>query len=344
LTIYNSVEGFDPDLLSAVQKKFVKLLSTFCTSEPLLKTDRLVFQSDTYSCGACVCYTIDAVAAGILKRHIKPFRVNEYRMWVVYAIWQNSATCNLQLKKFLQNKKSSNVGLPNFSNNCWYNAALQAVQCLLLRGDDTERKAEYSQSSVEGILWSLVHNIALKDIVVKKAFLKVCSTLGLDPTEQQDASEFYMRYSFDDVLIRNSSTPCFQVETQVQCHECGETTKVVSVEQTVFTLPIFDDLAGGSILSDHFYRQLKQFAVPDRCICQATSFKHQTSIFVRVPEILCDIIWRTVDSQKNTNTFTKCAGKINQVLKYANFEGPVPDGGISPLPFLEKRKKEAASV
>jgi len=43
LTIYNSVEGFDPDLLSTVQKKLVKLLSTCCTSEPLLKTDRLVF-------------------------------------------------------------------------------------------------------------------------------------------------------------------------------------------------------------------------------------------------------------------------------------------------------------
>jgi len=67
LTIYNSVEGFDPDLLSAVQKKFVKLLSTFCTSEPLLKTDRLVLQSDTSSCIACVCYAIDAVATGILN-------------------------------------------------------------------------------------------------------------------------------------------------------------------------------------------------------------------------------------------------------------------------------------
>jgi len=167
------------------------------------------------------------------------------------------------------------VGLSNFSNNCWFNATLQAVQCLLLRGDDTQRKAEYSQSSVEGILWSLVHNITLKDNVVKTAFLKVCSTLGLDPTEQQDASEFYMRYSFDDVLIRNRLTPCFQVETQMQCHECGETTKVLSVEQTVFTLPIFHDLCGGSYLSDHLYRQLKQFAVPDRCIFHATRFKHQ---------------------------------------------------------------------
>jgi len=239
-------------------------LSIFCTSEPLLKTDRLVFQSDTSGCGACVCCTIDAVAAGILIRHIRPFTVNEYRIWVVYALWQNSATCNLQLKKLLQKQKSSNVGFSNFSNNCWFNATLQTVQYLLLRGDDTQRKAEDSQSSVEGVLWSLVHNIALKDNVVKTAFLKVRSTLGLDPTEQQDTSEFYMRYSFDDVLIRNRLTPCFQVETQMQCHECGETTKVLSVEQTVFALPIFHDLSGGSYLSDHFYRQLKQFAVPKR--------------------------------------------------------------------------------
>ena len=102
LTTYNSVESFDPDLLSAVQKNLVKLLSTFCTSEPLLKTDRLVFQSDTSSCGACVCCTIDVVAAGILKRHMRPFTV-EYRMWVVYALWQNSATCNAQLESFCKN-------------------------------------------------------------------------------------------------------------------------------------------------------------------------------------------------------------------------------------------------
>ena len=130
-----------------------------------------------------MCYTIDAVAAGILKRHVRPFTVNEYRMWVVYALWRNSATCNLQLKKLLQKQKSSNVGRSNFSNNCWFSATLQAVQCLLLRGDNAQRKAEYSQSSVEGILWSLVHNISLKDNVVKTAFMKVCSTLGLDPTE-----------------------------------------------------------------------------------------------------------------------------------------------------------------
>jgi len=102
LTIHNSVKGFDPDLLSAVQKKLVKLLSTLCTSEPLFKTDRLVFHSDTSGCGACVYYTIDAVAAGILKRHMRPFTV-EYRMWVVYALWQNSATCNTQLKSFCKN-------------------------------------------------------------------------------------------------------------------------------------------------------------------------------------------------------------------------------------------------
>jgi len=107
-----------------------------------------------------------------------------------------------------------------------------------------------------------------------------------------------MRYSFNDVLIRNRLTPCFQVETQMQCHECGETTKVLSVEQMVFTLPIFHDLSGGSYLSDHFYCQ--QFAVPDRCICHATRFKHQKAKFVRVPEILRVIIWRTADSQKNT--------------------------------------------
>jgi len=299
-TIYNSVEGFDPDLLSAVQKKLVKLFPTCCLSEPLLKTDRLVFQSDISSCGACVCYAIDAVAAGILKRYIRPFTVNESRMWVVYALWQNSATCNFQLKKLLQKQKSSNVGLSHFSNDCWFSATPQAVQCLILRGDNTQRKAEYSQSSVDGILWSLVHNITLKHNVVKTTFLKVCSTLGLDPTEQQDASEFYMRYSFHDVLIRNRLTPCFQVETQMQCHECGETTKVLSVVQTVFILPIFHHLSGGSYLSDHFYRQLKQFAVPDRCICHATRFKHQKSKFVRVPEILSVIIWRTADSQKNT--------------------------------------------
>ena len=85
LTIYNSVEGFEPDLLSAVQNNLVKPLSTFCTSEPLLKSDRFVFQSDTSSCGACVYYTIDAIAVGMLERHIKPFRVNDYRMWVVHV-------------------------------------------------------------------------------------------------------------------------------------------------------------------------------------------------------------------------------------------------------------------
>jgi len=36
-----------------------------------------------------------------------------------------------------------------------------------------------------------MHNITLKDNVVKTASLKVCSTLGLAPTEKQDASEFY---------------------------------------------------------------------------------------------------------------------------------------------------------
>jgi len=101
-------------------------------------------------------------------------------------------------------------------------------------------------------------------------------------------------------MMSSSETACFQVETQMQSHECGETTNVLSVEQTVFTLPIFHGLFGGSYLSDQFYRQLKQFALPDRRISQATRFKHQKLIFVRVPEILSVIIWRTADSRKNT--------------------------------------------
>jgi len=63
------------------------------------------------------------------------------------------------------------------------------------------------------------------------------------------------------MLIRNRFTPYFQVETQVQCHECGEATTAVRVEQTVFTLPTFDDLSRGSYLSSSQY-QIDAFAKP----------------------------------------------------------------------------------
>jgi len=142
-----------------------------------------------------------------------------------------------------------------------------------------------------------MHNITLKDNVVKTASLKVCSTLGLAPTEKQDASEFY----------------------EVQFWWCPHPEPL----NTLF--PGWDKNAmsrmwwnyqGGQCRANgfdiaHISWPLRRF-LPQRPFLPSVKAVHstrsmhlpshslQTWIFLCVPEILSVIIWRMADSQKNT--------------------------------------------
>jgi len=163
--LYDSTSPVDTYLVSSVEKFLLSLLSNFCSSPPALKVDHMVEQKDSSSCGACVCYTADAIASNILEVHHSDFHADDYRMWILFALVQHSKRCHKLIKTFLQNEHYAEIGLTNFGNNCWFNSVLQAVQRLLPRSGRREmiqRYAEDGSHSKQTRSQQTIHNRPFK--------------------------------------------------------------------------------------------------------------------------------------------------------------------------------------
>jgi len=115
--LYDSTSPFDTYLVSSAKRFLLSLLSNFCSSAPALKVDLVVEQKDSSSCGACVCYTADAIASNILEVHRSDFHADDYRMWIHFALVQHSKRCQMLIKTFLQNEHYAEFGLTNVGNN-----------------------------------------------------------------------------------------------------------------------------------------------------------------------------------------------------------------------------------
>jgi len=137
----------------------------------------------------------------------------------------------------------------------------------------------------------MVHCWQLSEVFVKN--------LRGDINEQQDATEFYMKYSFDAFLHESSLSTAFTVKVSGKCRECSKVVTSESSIRTVLTIPICYDVSGEN-LSSHFLHEVKQISKLKKCRCSCTDFFQGKSVFDATPEVLCLILWRTAGGiQKN---------------------------------------------
>ena len=105
----------------------------------------------------------------------------------------------------------------------------------------------------------LVSNTEVKDGSLLAAVRSVCEKFQWNINEQQDATEFYMRHSFDAFLSENSLSTGFTVKVSGECRKCSRVVTSESSMYTVLTISICSDISGDN-LSSHFLHEVKQNA------------------------------------------------------------------------------------
>jgi len=197
------------------------LLATPMT--PVLQHGQLTLQTDLSSCGVCVPYTIDEIASRSLNLHHAPFCVDDFRAWMAYALTQASTTCHIWIKQFLENHNIAKPGLPNASNNCWFNSVVQGIQSIV--SCSSTRKSLQMDSHTGPSLEQLVEDLALKicveNEVFENVFTAVCQGMGWDSKSQRDVTtKLFMLYDFKTLLQRFGIVSEFQFETHKTCGSC----------------------------------------------------------------------------------------------------------------------------
>ena len=107
-----------------------------------------------------------------------------------------------------------------------------------------EMMQRYAEDTVEGIIHRLVSNTEVKGGSLLAAVKSVCEKFQWNINEQQDATEFYMRYSFDAFLSENSLSTGFTVKVSGECRKCSRVVTSESSMYTVLTIPICSDISG----------------------------------------------------------------------------------------------------
>jgi len=79
LTLYKSTSDCDSALIQAIEKNMTVFLSSFHMPAPVLQHGELTLQTDSSSCGVCVCYTIGEIASRSLNLGHAPFCVDDVR-------------------------------------------------------------------------------------------------------------------------------------------------------------------------------------------------------------------------------------------------------------------------
>ena len=129
---------------------------------PVLQHGQLTLQTDSSSCGVCVCYTVDEIASRSLNLRHTPFCVDDFRAWMTYALTQASTTCHVWIKQFLEKHNMGKPGLPNASNNCWFNSVVQCIQSIVSCSSTTKCLQMHSHTGLNNWLKTLLRTFALR--------------------------------------------------------------------------------------------------------------------------------------------------------------------------------------
>jgi len=144
----------------------------------VLQHGQLTLQSDSSSCGVCVCYTIDEIASLSLNLRHAFFCVDDFCAWMAYALTQASTTCHIWIQQFLENHNVAKPGLPNASNNCGFNSVVQGIQSIV--SCSSMRKSLQTDIYTGPSLQQLVEdpalslNICVENDVFEDVFTAVC--------------------------------------------------------------------------------------------------------------------------------------------------------------------------
>jgi len=103
------------------------------------------------------------------------------------------------------------------------------------------------------------------------AFKSVCGKFQENINEQQDATEFCMKYRFDVFLSENSLSTGFPVKVCDKSRKCFRVVTSESFTSTVLTIPICYDISGEN-LRFQFLHEVTQFAKPKQCRCSCMDF------------------------------------------------------------------------
>ena len=134
LVSYNSIKQNCSTFLQKIKKPFLDFFSVLNVSNKSklinFEAQTALIQPNSSSCGVCLCMAADELCQ--FKRVPHKFLVEKdivkHRKWIVMFLVSNSISCQIKLKHSANEIfKTNKIGLLNISNNCWFNATIQAI-------------------------------------------------------------------------------------------------------------------------------------------------------------------------------------------------------------------------
>jgi len=111
-----------------------------------------------------------------------------------------------------------------------------------------------AEHTVEGIIHLLVRKTEAKDGSLLAAIKSVCEKFQWNINEHQEATEFYMKCSFDTFFSENSLSTGFTVKVSGECRKCSRVATSESSIHTVLTIPMCYDISAKIEVSTSYMR------------------------------------------------------------------------------------------